>query len=113
MELSGEYLDQLYPGITGIATKQCLIYQPMITSVVCEIALIEVENSSDVAAVKAILQARIDYQVGDDENPGGALYPASVEGWQNNSRIVSNGNYIMMIAYDKCDSIVNSFNALF
>ena len=113
MALTGEYLDQLYPGLTGIATKQCLIYQPMISSVVCEIALIEVENSSHVDAVKAILQSRIDYQVGDDENPGGAWYPASIAGWQNDSRIVSNGNYIMMIAYAKCDSIVSSFNALF
>ena len=108
MTLTGDYLDQLYPGLTAIATRQCVIHQPMMSSVVCEIALIEVENSADVSAVKAILQTRIDTQV-----DGGAWYPASCEAWENSSRIVSNGNYIMMIAYEKCDSIVSSFNALF
>lgn len=113
MALTGEYLDQLYPGLTGIAAKQTFIYEPMISSVVCEIALVEVENSADVEAVKAIFQARIDAQVGDDDNPGLAWYPASIEGWQNDSRIVSNGNCVMLIAYDKCDDIVSAFNELF
>lgn len=113
MELDVEFLDYYYDGLTDIPTNQRVVYQPMMSGIVCEIALVEVKNSSDVAAVKAIFQARIDYQVGDDKNLGGAFYPAAIEGWQNNSRIVSHGNYIMLIAYDRCDDIVAQFNALF
>ena len=78
-----------------------------------EIALVEVASSADVETVKGIFQSRIDYQLGDGENPGGLLYPASVELWQNNARIVSNGNYVMLVAVDGADSVVESFNALF
>lgn len=113
MAVEGEFLDYYYPGLADIATKQQVIYTPMITAVVCEIALVEVADSADVEAVKAIFQNRIDYQVGTDDVPGGAWYPMSIEGWRNSSRIVSNGNYVMLIAYEGCDSIVASFNALF
>lgn len=101
-------LNDLYPGLSDISTNQLLVFQPMMGAVVCEIALVEVANASDVDAVKAILQARIDTQAS-----GGAWYPESVEGWANNSRIVSNGNYVMMIAWEFCDAAVASFNALF
>ena len=97
-----------YPGLYGIATKQCLPYINMMTMNTSEIVLVEVTNSSDVDAVKAILQGRIDAQV-----EGGAWYPSAIEVWQNNSRVVSNGNYVMMIVNPECDSIVSDFNALF
>ena len=100
--------NDLYPGISDIATNQLAIYQPMMGAVVCEIALAEVTNASDVDAMKAIFQARIDAQVA-----GGAWYPESIEGWQNNSRIVTNGNYVMMIAWSLCEDAVADFNALF
>lgn len=100
--------NDLYPGISDIGTKQLAIYQPMMGAVVCEIALAEVNNASDVDAMKAIFQARIDAQV-----DGGAWYPESIEGWQNNSRIVTNGNYVMMIAWSFCDEAVDAFNGLF
>ncbi len=100
--------NDFYPGISDIPTNQLVIYQPMMGAVVCEIALAEVTNAADVAAVKAIFQARIDAQVA-----GGAWYPESIEGWQNNSRIVTNGNYVMMIAWQFCDDAVASFNDLF
>ena len=58
--------------------------------------------------VKAIFQARIDAQV-----DGGAWYPETIEGWKNNSRIVVNGNCVMMIAYSECDAVVEAFNGLF
>ena len=103
-----EMLDGFYPGLSGIETKQMMIYQPMMGAVVCEIALVEVVNSADVDAVKEILQARIDTQV-----DGGAWYPESIEGWKNNSRIVVNGNCVMMIAYSECDAVVDAFNGLF
>lgn len=103
-----DMLEATYPGLSEIVTNQLYIYQPMMGAVVCEMALIEVADAADVEAVKAILQARIDAQV-----DGGAWYPESIEGWQNNSRIVENGNYIMMIAYENCDEIVGMFNDLF
>ena len=100
--------NDLYPGIADIGTKQLVIYQPMMGAVVCEIALAEVSNTADVEAVKDIFQARIDAQV-----DGGAWYPESIEGWKNNSRIVTNGNFVMMIAWQFCDDAVADFNALF
>ena len=112
-ELYNEYLDVQYPGLTAIPTNQLLVYQPMMSAVVCEIALVEVQDSADIKAVVDILQARIAAQVGTEDEPGGAWYPASIAGWQNNSRIVSHGRYIMMIAYDKCDDVVAAFDALF
>ena len=100
--------NDLYPGIADIATNQLVIYQPMMGAVVCEIALAEVVNAADVEAVKANFQARIDAQV-----DGGAWYPASIEGWEKNSRIVTNGNFVMMVAWEFCDDAVADFNALF
>ena len=103
-----EMLDGFYPGLSGVETSQLMVYQPMMGAVVCEIALVEVVNESDVETVKGMLQQRIDDQVA-----GGAWYPESIEGWKNNSRVVANGNCVMMIAYSECDAVVESFNGLF
>lgn len=111
--VEGDNLTAYYPGLEDIATKQRVIYQPGMGAVACEIALAEVENASDVQKVKDIFQARIDAQVGTDDAPGGAWYPETIEGWKNNSRIVSNGNYVMLIVWEKCDQFVEQFNALF
>ena len=100
--------NDLYPGIGDIATNQLVIYQPMMGAVVCEIALAEVADAADAEAMKAVFQARIDAQV-----DGGAWYPESILGWENNSRIVTNGNFVMMIAWQFCDDAVADFNALF
>lgn len=109
-DISGmsDILDNFYAGLSGINTNQCIVCVPMMTAVVCEVALIEVSSATDVETVKGILQARIDAQAG-----GGAWYPDTVDGWKNNSRIVVNGNFIMMIVHKDCDSIVSDFNALF
>ena len=100
--------NDLYPGIGDVNTNQLVIYQPMMGAVVCEIALAEVADAADVETVKNIFQERINAQV-----DGGAWYPESIEGWQNNSRIVTNGNFVMMIAWMFCDDAVADFNALF
>ena len=113
MAMSQESVDASYPGLSDISAKQCSVYMAMISANVGEIALVQVENAGDVQKVKDIFQARIDYQVGDETNPGGAWYPATIEGWKNDSRIVSNGNYVMLIAVEGADSVVDSFNALF
>ena len=113
MAVEGDFLTNYYPGLSAVSINQKAIYTTMISAVVCEIALVEVKNSADVQKVKDIFQARIDYQVGTDDAPGGASYPASIEGWKNDSRIVSKGNYVMMIASGDCDKIVADFNARF
>lgn len=110
----GEILDSFYPGLSEIATNQCGVYTAMISAAVSEIALVEVQNADDVQKVKDIFQARIDYQVGDGSSPGGAWYPDTIEGWKTGSRIVSNGNYVMLVAtYEKSDGIAAAFQALF
>lgn len=114
MAVEGEFLANYYPGLSGIATNQQVIYMTMMSAAVCEIALVEVKNASDVQKVKDSFQARIDAQVGTDDAPGGAWYPASIEGWKTGSRIVSNGNFVMMIVFpDGADQIVSDFNKLF
>lgn len=108
-----ELLDSYYPGLSEIPTKQCGVYIAAISAAVGEIALVEVENAEDVQAVEDIFQGRIDYQVGDDENPGGAWYPETIEGWKNNSRIVSHGKYVMLAVGNAAEAAVESFEALF
>ena len=33
--------------------------------------------------------------------------------WKSESRIVSNGNFVMLVAHNGADGVVSSFNALF
>lgn len=113
VRVEGDALTAYFPGLADIATKQLVIYQPMMSAVACEIALVEVENADDVQKVKDIFQARIDAQVGTDDEPGGAWYPESIEGWKNNSRIVDHGNYVMMAVWETADQFVEKFDALF
>ena len=108
MLAEGEMLDAFFPGLTGIATKQCYAYLPAMSAVAAEFVLVEVENASDIEAVKAIMQARIDAQV-----DGGAWYPETIEGWKTNSRIVTNGNCIVMAVFSDVDAFVAEFNGLF
>ncbi len=110
---SAELMDGFYPGLSAIAAEQRLVYITQMSMNNGEFGLVQVKNSADVAAVKAVFQARIDYMVGDGNGPGGAWYPGPTEQWQNNSRVVSNGNYVMMVVHENCDDIVAAFNALF
>ena len=70
--------------------------------------LAEVTDSRDVETVKGIFQTRIQQMI-----DGGAFYPGPTEQWTNNSRVVSNGNYVMMVVHENCDDIVNAFQELF
>ena len=108
-----ELLDSYYPGLAEIAAKQRRVYIAAISAAVGEIALVEVENAEDVQAVEDIFQARIDYQVGDEANPGGAWYPETIEGWKTKSHVVSHGNYVMLAVGDAAEAAVESFEALF
>ena len=110
---NNEMLDGYYAGLTGVDTDQCSVYITMMSMNNGEFGLVQVKNSADVDTVKAIFQARIDYMAGDGNGPGGAWYPGPTEQWTNNSRVVSNGNYVMMVVNENCDAIVDAFNALF
>ena len=101
-------MDSLYSGLSAVSTQQCLVYCTLMTMNNGEFALVQVTDSKDVDTVKGILQARIDQMVN-----GGAWYPGPTEQWTNNSRVVSNGNYVMMVVHEDCDDIVSAFNALF
>lgn len=59
-ETLAELLDNYYPGLSEISTKQRNVYIAAISAAVGEIALVEVENTEDVQKVKDIFQARID-----------------------------------------------------
>lgn len=109
----GEMLEGLYPGLSDLDLKQCVVSMAQISAAVGEIALVEASDAEGAKAAEELFQARIDYQVSDSSNPGGAWYPESIEGWKKNSRIVTNGNYVMMVAGENAESVVEAFNALF
>lgn len=107
--MEGEMLDAFYPGLTAVDLKQTVAYMPMITAVPCEIVMVECVNASDVETVKTILQARIDAQVNDHFN-----YPAVIEAWQKEAKVVSNGNYVaLFVVNGMTDQVIANFNAAF
>ena len=111
---SAELLDGYYAGMSAIDAQQCLVYITQMSLNNGEFGLVQVSDSADVDTVKAIFQARIDRMSGaDGDGMPGAYYPGPTEQWLNNSRVVSNGNYVMMVVHENCDDIVSAFNALF
>ncbi len=106
--------ETFYPELMQVNTDQRLVYMcAMSPGPIGDLVLVEVSVSKDVDTVKNLLQARIGYMVGDGTRPGGAWYPEPTDMWENESRVVSNGNYVMLVVCEDCDSIVSDFNALF
>ena len=104
-----EGLDAFYPGLTGIQTNQRVAYMASISAVPCEIVMVECANAADVAAVKAILQTRIDAQVTNQYN-----YPMVIEAWEKEAKVVTNGNFVaLFVISGMTDQVVSNFNALF
>ena len=107
--LTGDLLESYYPGMSAVPTEQCLIMGTMMSMNNGEFCLVEVsddkETEKNVEIVKAIFQERIDQMAG-----GGAWYPEPTELWTNSSRVVANGNYVMMVVHENCDNIVSAFN---
>ncbi len=97
VEIEGELLDAYYPGLSALSAKQLLIMAPMMSAVVNEMAFVECETEEDASEAAAILQARIDYQVGDEETPGGAWYPESIAAWEK-GEVIQQGTYVAMVA---------------
>ena len=113
MALEGEALDSFYPGLSDLSLRQCLVNTAAISAAVGEIALVETETEEDAKTVQEIFQARIDYQVGDEDNPGGAWYPETIEGWRTDSHIAVQGRYVMLAVGENAAAAVESFQALF
>lgn len=112
MPVEGELVEVTYPGLEAVERKQTVLLTAAISATAAEAAMVEVTNAADVDKVKGIFQARIDYQVGDGNTPGGAWYPATIEVWENNSEIVVKGNYVCLFVGDNKDEMVAAFNAL-
>lgn len=107
-------LTNFFAGLSDLNLSQRLVNLcAMMPAPNGDFVLIQVSDSKDVDTVKGILQARIDYMVGDGNGPGGAWYPMEQTTWEEYSRIVVNGSYLMLIAHENCDDIVKDFNALF
>lgn len=114
MEADATALDQLFAGLSGLNLAQRIVNMcGMSPSPNGDFALVQVSDAKDVDTVKSIFQARVNYMVGDGNGPGGAFYPMEMTMWEENARIVSNGNYVMLIVHESCDDIVKAFNALF
>ncbi len=106
MLLEGEYLDNFYPGLTAIETTQCVAAMPAISAVAAEFVFVEVANSADIDAVRAILEARIDAQIN-----GGAWYPETVDGWENHSEIVVIGNCVCLFVHMDKDILISALKS--
>ena len=114
MEADDTMLSTFFAGLSNLTLAQQVVYLcGMSPSPHGDFVLVQVSDSKDVDTVKSILQARIDYMVGDGNGPGGAFYPMEQTMWEENARIASNGNYVMLIVHPNCDDIVKEFNALF
>ena len=108
LEVTDELVDGLYPGLGDVELNQKVLMTAAISAVAYEMALVECADAGDVETVKGIFQARIDSQVN-----GGAMYPATIEAWQN-AEILVNGNVVALIAAGEDQAAaVEAFNALF
>lgn len=107
-EMGGPMMDNYFPGLREMDLEQIEVYLCMISFNTGEFSLVEAKNADDAAKVKEIFQARIDSMVEEGVN-----YPDTIEQWQNNAKIVENGNYVMLVCAEDSDAIVDDFNALF
>ena len=83
------------------------------SAVVNEVVLLQCETEEDAAKAAAILQERIDYQVGDETNPGGAWYPESIESWKK-AQVIQQGTYVALLASaEHQEEMAKAYNDLF
>jgi len=108
MAYEGELLESYYTGLGDISTEQMLVQETRFSMANCAVALVEVSDSADVEAVKAILAARAKTQA-----EGGAWYPASCETWAQ-AVIVSAGNFVgMFVCPDDAQAMADAFTAAY
>ncbi len=107
-DLDDELMEDYYPGLKDISTKQLIVKVPMMSAVVQEMVFAEADNEEDAGKIAEILQKRA-----DDQAAGGAWYPESMEEWEK-AKVVTHGCYAALVAVsDNGDEIVSDFNALF
>ena len=70
--------------------KQIYVAMAPVTNAPMEIALVEVADDSDVAAVRDIFQERIDARANEE------AYPEEAAVWKKNGIVTIRGNYIFM-----------------
>lgn len=97
VDVPEEMLELYYPGIGELETQQLIARTPLMSAVVSEVVLVKCQSEEDADKAQEILQARIDYQVGDDTNPGGAWYPESIEQWKA-ATVLRQGNCVALLA---------------
>lgn len=108
MTVTGDTLEQYYPGLGEMDLLQSVVKIPKISSAVNEYVFLQCASPEDAKAAAKILQARIDGQAS-----GGAWYPASVRAW-GAAQVAVNGNYAAMIAAgEDTGKILSEWNALF
>ena len=112
-EFAKQSIKQYLPGLLDMDLELGVICMSMMRLNNGEFSLVQTKNAQDAETVKELFQNRVDYMVGDGESPGGAWYPGPTELWKNSSRVVSHGNYVMMVVAEECGQIVDEFNALF
>ena len=107
-DVEGDVVEQMYPGLGALETKQRVLKTAMITSVAFEFAMVEVSDAADVQTAAVIFQTRIDYQI-----ESGAFYPMTVESWEK-AQIITQGNVVALIcAGTEQEQAVEAFNKLF
>ena len=107
-DVEGELLEEYYPGLSEIPAKQLAAKVPAMSSDVNEIVLMQCETEEDTEAAAAILQARIDSQVG-----GGAWYPETQAAWEK-AKVLRQGTYAALIASGEFqESLEEQFNQQF
>ena len=84
------YLENFYPGIGNIIFKQIYVAMAPVTNAPMEIALVEVEEASDVEVIREIFQDRIDSRADD------SAYPEESAVWKKNGIVTTSGNYVFM-----------------
>lgn len=108
MDLEGEFLEGVYPGLSDYAAKQAVVKTAAISSVPYEFALVELEKASDAKAVADIFQARVDMQV-----QGGAFYPETIAGWEK-AQVLTHGKVVaLIVAGGEQEDAVAAFEKLF
>lgn len=113
VDIEDEMLETYYPGLSELTAKQLVAKMPMMSAAVNEFVFMQCETEEDAAKAAEIFQSRIDYQAGDENNPGGAWYPESIEAWKK-AAVIRHGSYVALIAStDYQDGVAEQFNALF
>ena len=106
MDVTDDVVETFYPGLSAIDLQQSVLVTAAISAVAYEIAMVECADSADVETVRDIFQARIDSQV-----DGGAMYPATVEAWEN-ADILTSGNVVaLIVAGQDQDTAVSTIGA--